>query len=67
MIVDGTAGGLDQEYVGAPDGLINRGAYLAVGKVADIGVAQLNADQAADLLCQVGIGIAAENLHVFPV
>ena len=67
VVVDGTAGGLDQKYIGTADGLINGGEHLAVCKMADLRIAQLDADQLTDVLCKTGIGIAAEHLHIFAV
>ena len=58
---------MDQENVRAADGFVNGGEHLAVGEVANLRAAQLDADQLADVPGEVDIGIAGENLHVFSV
>ena len=67
VVVDRAAGGLNQKHIGAPVRLVDGGVDLAVGEMPDLRSAQLNADELADVLCQPHIGVAAENLHVFPV
>ena len=67
VVVDRAAGGLDEEYVGASDGLVDGGAHLAVGEVADLRVPQLNADELADVLGKAYIGVPAEDLHILTV
>ena len=67
VVVDRTAGGLNQEHVGPAHGLVDGGRDLSVCEVADLRIPQLNTDELANVLCEVHIGISAENLHVFPV
>ena len=63
-IVHGLAGGVDEEHIAAADGLIQRDAGLAIGKVLDLCLTQLGADELADVLCQGGVGVAGEDLDV---
>ena len=66
-VVDGLAGGVDEEHVAAADALIQGYGGLAVGEGLHLCLAQLDADNLADLLCQRGVGVAAENLDVLAV
>ena len=66
-VVDGLAGGVDEEHVAAADGLIQRDRGLAVGETLDLGLTQLGTDDLADLLCQRRVGIAGENFDVLAV
>ena len=67
IVVYRTAGGLDQEHVGTADRLIDGREHLSVGKMSDFRVAQLDADETADILGQTYVRVAAEHLHVFSV
>ena len=66
-VVDGLAGGVDEEHVAAADGLIQGYGGLAVGEALDLRLTQLDADQLADLLRQRGIGIACKDLQILAV
>ena len=66
-VVDGLAGGVDEEHVAAADGLIQGYGGLAVGEALDLRLAQLDADELADLLGQRRVGVAGEDLHVLAV
>ena len=67
VVIDGLAGGLNQEYVGATDGFFQRNGCLAVSKMLDRGFSHFDAQLFADGLSKLGIGVAAENLNVFTV
>ena len=67
IVVDGIAGGLHDEHIGATHRLINRSGNLAICKVTNFSIAQLNTNQITNVLCQTGVGIAGENLHVLTV
>ena len=64
VVVDGVAGGLDHEHVAAADSLVQGDGNFAVSESLDFRLAQLGTHQLADLLCQSGVGIAAEYLDV---
>ena len=64
VVVDGGAGGLHQEYVGAADGLVEGQRHLAVGEVGHGHVAQARAHAAADGFRQGPVGISAEDLDI---
>ena len=66
-VVDGLAGGLNEEHVAAADGLVQGDGRLTVGEALDLCLAQLDADELADLLCQRGIGVACKDLHILAV
>ena len=66
-VVDGLAGGIDEEHVAAADCLVQGDGRLAVGEALDLRLAQLDADELADLLCQRGVSIAGEDLHILAV
>ena len=66
-VVDRLAGGIDEEHVAAADGLIQGNAGLAVSEALDLRLAQLGADDLADLLRQSGVGVAGENFDVLAV
>ena len=63
-VVDGLAGGVDEEDVAAAHRFIQGDGGLAVGEMRYLGVAQLGADDLADLLRQSGVGVAGEDLDV---
>ena len=66
-VVDGLAGGLDEEHVAAADGLVQGDEGLTVSEAFDLCLAQLGADELADLLCQRGIGVAGKDLDILAV
>ena len=63
-VVHGLAGGVDEEHIAAAHGLIQGDTGLAVGKMLDLRLTQLGADELADVLCQSGVGVAGEDLDV---
>ena len=63
-VIDRLAGGVDEEHVAAADSLIQGDGHFAVGEGLDLGLAQLGADDLADLLCQSGVGVTGEHLDV---
>ena len=63
-VVYGLAGGVDKKDIAAANSLVQGDRGLAVGEMRHLGVAQLGADDLADLLCQGGVGIAGEDLDV---
>ena len=63
-VIDGLAGGLDHENVAAANGLVDGNGNFAVGEGLHLSVAQLGADLLADVLSQLGVGIAGENLNI---
>ena len=67
IVIDGFAGGLDEEHVGTADGFLQGDGSLSVGKVGHNGLTHGYAQLFADGLRKLGIGIAAENLNVFTV
>ena len=67
VVVDRTAGGLYQEHIGTTDRFIDGGKHLAIGKMADLRVAQLDTNQLTNVFGQSHIGIAAEHLHILAV
>lgn len=67
VIIDGTAGGLDNEYIGAADGFFDGNGDLAIGKRTDGAASQRQAHSGGDVLRQLFIGIAGEDLDVFSV
>src|SRR5699024_5565211 len=52
VVIDGGAGGLNHEHVGATDGLMNGDKVLSIGEGAHLGTAQGNAQVLADGLGQ---------------
>ena len=66
-VVDGLAGGLDEEHVAAAHGLIQRDGGLAVREALDLALAELGADDLADVRCELGVGVAGEDLDVLAV
>ena len=66
-VIDRLAGGVDEKHIAAADALIQRDRGLAVRKGFDLCLAQLDADELADLLCQCGVGVAGEDLDVLAV
>ena len=67
VVVDGLAGGLDEEHVAAAHGLIQRDGGFAVREALDLALAELGADDLADVRCQFGVCVAGENLDVLTV
>ena len=67
IVIDGFAGGLDEEHVGTADGFLQGDGSLSVGEVGHNGLTHGYAQLFADGLRKLGIGIAAENLNVFTV
>ena len=67
VVIDGLAGRLDNEHIAAADRFVQGNGDLTVGKALDLCFAQLCPHQAADLLCQGAVGVAAENFDVLPV
>ena len=63
-VIDGLAGGVDEKHVAAADGFVQGDGHLAVGEGLYLRLAQLGADDLADLLCQSGIGVTGEHLDV---
>jgi len=64
VIIDGFAGGLDQENIAATDGLFQRNGGLAVGEGLDSALAQRHPQFGADGFSKFGVGVAGENLDV---
>ena len=67
IVVDGGAGGLDQEDVGAADGLVDGDRLLTVGEGAHLGRAQGSLQLPANSLGQGAVGIAGEDLDILSV
>ena len=67
FVIDGLAGGLDNEHIAAADGLVQGDGRLTVSEAFNLCLAQLDADELADLLCQRGIGVACKDLHILAV
>ena len=67
VVVDRLAGGLDQKHVAAANGFIHGDGDFAVREALDLHFTELHADDLADVLCQLGVGIAGEDLDVFAV
>ena len=67
VIIDGAAGGLDHEYIGATHRFLDGDGNLAIGKGADGAAAQRQAHAGRDIRCQLFIGIAGEDFDVFSV
>ena len=66
-VIDRLAGGVDEEHIAAADALIQGDRSLAVREGFDLRLAQLDADEPADLLCQCGVGVAGEDLDILAV
>ena len=66
-VVDGLAGGLNEEHVAAAHGLVQGDGGLAVCEALDLALAELGADDLADVRCQFGVCVAGENLDVLTV
>ena len=56
--------GLDDEDVGAPDRLLEPGVDLAVGEVDQVGLGQLDAEVAGDVLGQGRVGPAGQQVEL---
>ena len=67
IIIDGAAGGLDNEHIGAADRFLDGDGDFAIGKRADGAAAQRQAHGGGDVLRQLFVGIAGEDLDVFSV
>ena len=67
VVVDRAAGGLDNEHVTAPDGLIQGDKDLPVGEGPNLGLAQFGTHQLADIIRQLGIRVAGENFDILAV
>ena len=65
VIVDGLAGGLHDENVGAANGLMHRDGALAVGKMRAGALAEVLEKLIAYLLCEPGVGVSGEHLYLF--
>ena len=63
VVVDGAAGGLDQEHVAAADRLAEVDGNFAVGELLAGDVAQFKTHCIGDALGQSGIGIAGKQLQ----
>ena len=63
-VIDRLAGGVDEEHVAAADGLVQRDGRLAVGERLDLGLAELGAEDLADLGCKRRIGVASEQFDI---
>ena len=66
-VVDGFAGGLHQKNIAAADGLVQGNRALAVGEALDLRLAELGADDLADLDRQRGVCVAREDFNVLAV
>ena len=64
MVVDGLAGGLDEEDVAAADGLVDGHGDFAVGKGCDGAVAEGQPQLAADAFGQALVGVGGEYLDI---
>ena len=67
VVIDGLAGGLNQENVGAADGLLQGNGSFAVGKSLHNTLAHGQAQLLADGLSKLLVGVAAENLDIISV
>ena len=59
--------GLQVEHFAAAEGLVEGDGRLTVSEAFNLCLAQLDADELADLLCQRGIGVACKDLHILAV
>ena len=66
-VINGFAGGLNQEYIRAADGFLKGNRSFTVGKGLDGALAHVQTEFLADSFCKFGIGVAAENLDVISV
>ena len=66
-VVDRGAGRLHDEHIATANSLKSGDKNLAIGEGADLSIAHLNANLSADRLCQLGIGVAGENLDILTV
>ena len=64
VLVDGRAGGLDDEDVLAADVLVDLHVHLAVREARDVGVAQAHVQVLGDLLGQGPVRVAREQLQL---
>ena len=64
MVVDGLAGGLDEEDVAAADGFVDGHGDFAVGKGCDGAVAEGQPQLAADAFGQALVGVGGEYLDI---
>ena len=67
IVVDGTAGGLNDENVLAAYGLGYRDGTLTVSKLRHVCVAQILIKLGADIMCKLRVGVAGEHLDLFAV
>ena len=67
MIVDRLTGGLNQENVCSADGFQQADGGFAVGKGLHLCLAEVYPQILADILGELRIGVAAENLDVLSV
>ena len=67
VIVNGLAGRLNDENIGAANGLVDGYGALAVSEVRACAVAEVLEKLVADLICELGIGVAGEYLDLFAV
>ena len=67
MVIDGLAGGLNQEYVGATNGFFQGDGSFTIGEMLHRGLSHFDAQLFADGLSKLRVGVAAENLNVFTV
>ena len=67
VIVNGLAGRLNDENIGAANGLVDGYRALAVSEVRTGAVAEVLEKLVADLICELGIGVAGEYLDLFAV
>ena len=63
VLVGGVAGGLDEEDVGAADVFEELEVNLAVGEALELGFAERNAEELADLFRERAVGGAGEDLE----
>ena len=66
-VINGSVGGLNHEYIGSADGLVEGGIALAIGEGTDFRVAQGDSNLVADGLSQSLVGTAGEDLDVLAV
>jgi hypothetical protein len=67
MIVNGLAGGLDQENVTATDGLMQRNGSFAISEGLNSALAQGNTQFLTNCLGKFGVGVTTEYLNIFAV
>ena len=60
-LVDGGAGGLDDEHIHAAHTLVNLDLHFAVGEAGDVQVADRQVQVLGDLVRQFRVGVAAED------